>query len=253
MQQGVSFDDYRFEIETGRLWSGTEEIRLTPKAAAVLAELVTHAGEPVSKEDLFASVWKNTAVSDDALTSCIQELRRALERRPAEQPRFIETRHRRGYRFVARYGGPPLVPIADASPTAATRPTQRYLRHRRAAVRGHEPGRDQDYLCEGSRRGADQRADAHRRPARRLANRVLSVSRQRRRHSGDRPASRRRDAARRQRPQGGRSAARDGAADRSRDRLPPLVAALRSHGSTTCSRSRTRSRRASRRRCAAAC
>jgi pimeloyl-ACP methyl ester carboxylesterase len=39
-------------------------------------------------------------VSDDALTSCIQELRRALED-DSKHPRFIETRHRRGYRFVA--------------------------------------------------------------------------------------------------------------------------------------------------------
>src|SRR5262249_62426518 len=86
---GVAFGGYRFDARTGRLWSGREEIRLTPKASAVLKELVTHAGAPVSKEDLFASVWTGTAVSDDALTSCIQELRRALED-DAKRPRFIE-------------------------------------------------------------------------------------------------------------------------------------------------------------------
>jgi len=96
----VTFGDYRFEPETGRLWSGAREIRLTPKASEVLKQLVLHAGEPVSKADLFATVWSGTAVSDDALTSCIQELRRALDDNP-KQPRFIETRHRRGYRFVA--------------------------------------------------------------------------------------------------------------------------------------------------------
>jgi DNA-binding winged helix-turn-helix (wHTH) protein/pimeloyl-ACP methyl ester carboxylesterase len=98
--RGVDFGGYRFEPETGRLWSGTREIRLTPKAADVLTQLVLHAGEPVSKEHLFATVWNGTAVSDDALTSCIQELRRALED-DSKNPRFIETRHRRGYRFVA--------------------------------------------------------------------------------------------------------------------------------------------------------
>ena len=95
-QQGVSFDEYRFDVETGRLWRAADEIRLTPRAAAVLAELGTHAGEPVSKEHLFGTVWKDTAVGDDALTSCIQELRRALGDDP-RQPRYIETRHRRGY------------------------------------------------------------------------------------------------------------------------------------------------------------
>jgi pimeloyl-ACP methyl ester carboxylesterase/DNA-binding winged helix-turn-helix (wHTH) protein len=91
------------------LWAGTREIRLTPKASEVLTQLVLHAGEPVSKQELFASVWNGTAVSDDALTSCIQELRRALSD-DSKQPRFIETRHRRGYRFVA-----PLDMATDAA------------------------------------------------------------------------------------------------------------------------------------------
>ena len=105
MQPGVSFGRHRFDLETGRLWSGKREIKLTPKASAVLKALVTHAGEPVRKEELFASVWSGTIVSDDALTSCVQELRKALAD-DAKQPRFIETRHRRGYRFIARLSKP---------------------------------------------------------------------------------------------------------------------------------------------------
>lgn len=96
----VTFGDYRFEPDTGRLWSGAREIRLTPKASDVLKQLVLHAGELVSKTDLLATVWSGTAVGDDAVTSCVQELRRAFED-DAKEPRFIETRHRRGYRFVA--------------------------------------------------------------------------------------------------------------------------------------------------------
>jgi DNA-binding winged helix-turn-helix (wHTH) protein len=101
VEQRVSFGRYRFDLETGRLWSGKREVKLTPKASAVLKALVTHAGQPVCKEELFASVWKGTAVSDDALTSCIQELRKAFADN-AKRPRFIETRHRRGYQFVAQ-------------------------------------------------------------------------------------------------------------------------------------------------------
>src|SRR5262245_42051543 len=100
MGRQVRFDRFRFDPETGRLWAGAQEVRLTPKSAAVLGLLVAHGGEPVTKESLFASVWPDTAVSDDALTTCIAELRRALED-DARQPRFIETRHRRGYRFAA--------------------------------------------------------------------------------------------------------------------------------------------------------
>jgi TolB-like protein/DNA-binding winged helix-turn-helix (wHTH) protein len=101
MEQRVIFGGYRFDRSTGRLWSGKREVRLTPKATAVLGALVTRAGELVTKEDLLGSVWRDTAVSDDALTSCVQELRKALADN-AKQPRFIETRHRRGYRFIAR-------------------------------------------------------------------------------------------------------------------------------------------------------
>jgi DNA-binding winged helix-turn-helix (wHTH) protein/pimeloyl-ACP methyl ester carboxylesterase len=111
-ERGVGFGGYRFELETGRLWSGAREIRLTPKASEVLKQLVLHAGEPVSKADLFATVWNGTVVSDDALTSCIQELRRALED-DAKEPHFIETRHRRGYRFVAQVSGQASTDVAN--------------------------------------------------------------------------------------------------------------------------------------------
>jgi adenylate cyclase len=109
---GVTFGPYRFVASTGQLFAGREEVRLTPKAAAVLAELIAHAGQPVTKDDLFSSVWPGTAVSDDALTSCIRELRRALADDP-RQPRFIETRHRRGYRFMPHLAGESL---ANTSP-----------------------------------------------------------------------------------------------------------------------------------------
>jgi TolB-like protein len=135
-----SFGGYRFDRGTGRLWTGQREIRLTPKASAVLKMLVTHAGEPVTKEALFATVWSDAAVSDDALTSCIQELRRALEDDP-RQPRFIETRHRRGYRFVAEID---TAATHSASPATADISSIAVL-----PFLDMSPGRDQDYLCEG--------------------------------------------------------------------------------------------------------
>jgi TolB-like protein/Flp pilus assembly protein TadD len=144
MEQGVRFGGYHFDIDTGRLWFGKGEIRLTPKAAAVLRMLVTHAGEPVSKERLFASVWSGVAVSDDALTSCVQELRRALDDDP-KQPRFIETRHRLGYRFVAslRTGTAPET-LEQIRPSNADVTAIAVL-----PFADMSPDRDQDYLCEG--------------------------------------------------------------------------------------------------------
>jgi DNA-binding winged helix-turn-helix (wHTH) protein len=112
----VCFDHYRFEPQTARLWLDEREVKLTRKAAAVLGVLVACAGRPVTKAELFASVWSDRVVSDDALTTCIQELRRALGDDP-RRPRYIETRHRYGYRFVAALS--PAVEVAAAAPGVA--------------------------------------------------------------------------------------------------------------------------------------
>ena len=76
--QGLRFGPYQLDPRTGQLWRGTQEVRVTPKAAAVLRHLVERTGQVVTKEDLFTAVWPETVVSDAALTSCIQELRQAL-------------------------------------------------------------------------------------------------------------------------------------------------------------------------------
>ena len=140
----VGFGGYRFQPGTGQLWLGGEEVRLTPKAVEVLKVLVTNAGAPVSKHDLFAAVWPDVAVTDDALTTCIQELRRVLSD-DAKHPTFIETRHRRGYRFIA----PVSVQPREAA-TAPESPPRRVITS--IAVlpfADMSPGHDQEYLCDG--------------------------------------------------------------------------------------------------------
>ena len=99
--QLLTFGPYRFDLHTGQLWRGTQAVKLTGKAVAVLHSLLERAGQVVTKDDLFASVWSGTVVSDAALTSCIQELRQAL-RDDAKKPRFIETVYRRGFRFMGK-------------------------------------------------------------------------------------------------------------------------------------------------------
>ena len=73
-----SFGPFRFDARTGELQGRDTEAKLTPRAAAVLALLAARAQDIVSKQELFEEVWGGLAVSDDALTSCIQELRGAL-------------------------------------------------------------------------------------------------------------------------------------------------------------------------------
>jgi adenylate cyclase len=130
----LRFGRHTFEPATCRLWAGEAEVRLTRKSAEVLRLLVERAGQPVSKDDLFAAVWSGTVVSDDALTSCIQELRRVLSD-DARQPQYIETRHRYGYRFMA-----PLTREAGAHVLAAIAVLP---------FTDMSPERDQSYFCEG--------------------------------------------------------------------------------------------------------
>ena len=143
------FGSFRYDPATAQLWDEAREIRLTPKAAAVLALLMSHAGTPVTKDQLFAAVWADTAVSDDALTSCIQELRRALAD-DSKQPRFIETRHRRGYCFIAPVA--PVAPVAAAAARAHVTEPEGMTPTAAIAVlpfADMSPDRDQNYLCEG--------------------------------------------------------------------------------------------------------
>lgn len=106
-----AFGDARFNAHTGELQRDGRVARLTPKAAALLMALLEGAPGLVTKEQLLDRVWGGRAISDEALTSCILELRRALDD-DARNPRYIETRHRRGYRLMvpamglANRGGP---------------------------------------------------------------------------------------------------------------------------------------------------
>ncbi|MBI3796650.1 MAG: AAA family ATPase [Deltaproteobacteria bacterium] len=97
--QQVTFDRYRLDLTNSQLWRGKRALVLTRQTFAVLRYLVEHAGQVVTKAELFDALWPGTAVSDGALTFCIVELRKALGDK-AKKPKFIETMHRQGYRFL---------------------------------------------------------------------------------------------------------------------------------------------------------
>src|SRR5262245_41175022 len=96
----VVFGPYRLEIADATLWNGSRSVPLTPKAFAVLQCLARKPGRLVTKEELFNTVWPGVFVGDAALKVCIREIRRVLDDNPKE-PTFIQTVHRRGYRFIA--------------------------------------------------------------------------------------------------------------------------------------------------------
>jgi DNA-binding winged helix-turn-helix (wHTH) protein/predicted ATPase len=107
----------RIEVEHERAWCGAERLELTPKAFAVLRYLVEHPQRLITKDDLLAAVWRDVIVSEAALTSCIRDLRQALGD-SSRAPRYIETVHRRGFRFIG-----PIEPSGHRSQGAEPRLT----------------------------------------------------------------------------------------------------------------------------------
>ncbi len=120
----VHFGDYRLDM---------------PKALSVLDYLVTRPGQLVTKDELFVAVWPEAVVSEGTLAECIRGVRRALGE-TARAPRYVETVHRRGYRFIGQLAKSAVAP----SPPPRTR----------LVVGRHAPGG----VCGG--RGGDREDDA---------------------------------------------------------------------------------------------
>ena len=109
--QQVNFAHFRLDLANEQLWRGNKPIPLRRQTFAVLRYLVEHAGQVVSKAALLDALWPGVYVTDMAPMICIRELRKALGD-DARVPQFIETVHRRGYRFIA--------PLSSASPVASS-------------------------------------------------------------------------------------------------------------------------------------
>jgi DNA-binding winged helix-turn-helix (wHTH) protein/tetratricopeptide (TPR) repeat protein len=114
MARSWSFPPFRLDLGTGSLWRDDELVPLPPKPFAVLAALVTHAGQVVTKEALFEAAWPETAVTDGVLKGCIRQIRHALGERTGTAS-SIATVHRRGYRFCAPVR-PVEGPVSGAGP-----------------------------------------------------------------------------------------------------------------------------------------
>jgi predicted ATPase len=91
----------RVDLPNERVSCGTERLRLTPKAFAVFRYLMERPGRLVLKEELLRQMWPNAIVTEASLTTCIREIRKELKD-DSRRGRYIETVHRRGYRFIGK-------------------------------------------------------------------------------------------------------------------------------------------------------
>ena len=103
-EKQIVFPPFRLDPASEQLWFGLEPIPLAPKAYAVLHFLAARPGQLVTKDELLDAVWPETHVTEGVLKVSVAEIRKALND-VSRAPRFIETAHRRGYRFIAPIGG----------------------------------------------------------------------------------------------------------------------------------------------------
>ena len=93
-----SFDGWAVYPHRGLIRRGDTEVHVAPRVMDLLAHLLRRSPAVVSKEELVKEVWNAQAVTDDALSVAVYELRKALGDK-ARGARWIETVPRRGYRF----------------------------------------------------------------------------------------------------------------------------------------------------------
>ena len=94
------FGPYELDAGTFKLRKDGESLPVEPKGIDLLRLLLERAPRVVEKHEIFSIVWKDVAVTDNALTRLVTHVRKVLEDDP-KSPRFIETIATRGYRFVA--------------------------------------------------------------------------------------------------------------------------------------------------------
>jgi pimeloyl-ACP methyl ester carboxylesterase/DNA-binding winged helix-turn-helix (wHTH) protein len=116
-----TFGPFRLDLAAGQLRRHDAVVPLAPKAFTVLQHLAMHSGQLVSKDELLELAWADVHVGDGALKVCIREIRRALDDDP-RTPTYIETAHRRGYRFIAPVSVDVSTPVSPGLTVVPTGP-----------------------------------------------------------------------------------------------------------------------------------
>jgi TolB-like protein len=114
MRNLVRFGAYEVDLPAGQLYKRGIRINLRDKSFQVLAALLEHPGEVVTREELRQRLWREEVFVDfdNNLNTAIARLREALCD-SADHPRFIETLPKRGYRFLQSILEPPQATVKD--------------------------------------------------------------------------------------------------------------------------------------------
>ena len=98
----VRFGSFELDLHAGELCKDGRRIRIADQPLQILILLLEHAGEVVTREELQQKLWSSDTFVEfeHSLNAAVKRLRDALGD-SAENPRFIETLPRHGYRFIA--------------------------------------------------------------------------------------------------------------------------------------------------------
>ena len=118
----VRFGPFELDLRSGELRKHGIKIRLHQQPCRILLMLLSHPGEVVLREEIRQALWADDTVVefDSGINAAIQRLRVALGD-SAENPQYIETLPRRGYRFLGTVETPPSTSV-DSATTAPEHP-----------------------------------------------------------------------------------------------------------------------------------
>src|SRR5438105_12831886 len=134
------FDRFELDVRSGELRRDGKPVKLQLQPFKVLAFLVAHAGQVVTREEIRQHVWGGETFVDyeQGLNYCIREIRAALGEDAAD-PRYIETHPRRGYRFLV-----PVVKLPSGVPQSEDRIMLAVL-----PLENLSGNREQEYFADG--------------------------------------------------------------------------------------------------------
>jgi DNA-binding winged helix-turn-helix (wHTH) protein/tetratricopeptide (TPR) repeat protein len=109
--QIVRFGKFELDVRAGELRKYGLRIRLQDQPLRILLMLLEHPGEVVSREQIRRTLWPDGTIVefDHSINAAIKRLRDRFGE-SAEQPRYVETLARRGYRFIAEVSEPAPIP-----------------------------------------------------------------------------------------------------------------------------------------------
>lgn len=123
---GYELDETRFELTRAG-----QPVPVEPQVLELLIFLIEHRDRAVSRDEIFATIWKGRIVSDTTLSSRIKTARRTIGD-DGEKQQYIKTIHGRGFRFIGavelREADEPPPVTARTAPRVERRPKTRYAR-----------------------------------------------------------------------------------------------------------------------------